>query len=597
MRVSLRSISHLMISVAIASVSCGASAYAGFEWSPPSKAPAVTAPKADIDKAVRDAGSRNQNSEPVTVTDQGDGSVRVRTGTPSSGKEIVIRIEQGTHADEQPPSFAQEEDFAFGNPLPAGSILDYPTPAYGSAPYPYPSVPATAFGNQHQQITTSWLRSRSFPASAGAHNALNGHYDIQQHSSLSPQPQGMGPNRAYRPAWPANKDHPGIAYSEAPWPTHTESSMAFDDIHAPSTYSGAGPQADAPNYWQSSWYDHGQAGMNDPYGSAYNPAIAQIQPVQHTPQAQRSPYPIVPPRKAFSHGQRQDFAPHAFYGSSPHHGPSAGGNSPVINPYPSLSSASGGAVLSVTPMEANLLHSGAPHSSLPAAVGFGRDVPLALAVSQIAPEQYAIIYDPSVNQQTIVSWQGGRSWDLVLQEMLSPLGFSSRVAGNQVLIEQGGWSGGGHAGSGYQWPNSQEAHRYGETYAQAGDDSYHDWVQSGWDGDYQGGSYHHDASYNDLEASKTHGVDEQRNWKSQKGKSLRDTLLDWSAQVGVQLHWSSDYDFPLESHISVDGTFNEAVQNLLTGLTYAQPRPIGRLHPNLPDGPAVLIIDTKHVIK
>ena len=590
MRISLLSISHLMISVAIASISLGAPAYAGFEWSPPSKAPAAVPPKADIDKAIRDAGDEAQAPN---VVSQKDGSVRVKTGTSSDAQEIVIRIQQDSNADAQPPSFVQEGPFAF-----EGHSSGPAYPAYGAMPYPYgsfrgPQGPA-AFPDQ-QQMTTSWLRSRSLPASPGAHNALNGQYDIQQRSSLSSHAQGaiqgMGLSQAPSSGWATNKSHPGIAYSGAPWPVHTESSMAFDDIHAPSSYAGVGPQPSTPNYWPSTWYEQSHA--------VAQVQPAQVRPVQHVPQAQSGPRSIVPPHKTFSRAQHQNFEPHAFYGSSPHHGPSAGGNAPVINPYPSLGA--GGAVLSVTPMEANLFHSSAPHTSLPEAVGFGRDVPLALAVSQIAPEQYAIIYDPSVNQQTIVSWQGGRSWDLVFQEMLCPLGLSSRVAGNQVLIEQGSWNSGGHAGSGYQWPDSHSVHRYGETYAQAGEDSYHDWVQSGWDGDYRGeqedGSYYHDASYGDLDERKTHGIDDQHNWKSEKGKSLRDTLLDWSAQVGVQLHWSSDYDFPLESHISLNGTFNEAVQNLLTGLTYAQPRPIGRLHPNLPDGPAVLVIDTKHVIK
>ncbi len=38
------------------------------------------------------------------------------------------------------------------------------------------------------------------------------------------------------------------------------------------------------------------------------------------------------------------------------------------------------------------------------------------------------------------------------------------------------------------------------------------------------------------------------------------------------------------------GTFPDAVTTLLTAYNDAAPRPVGKLHPNLPAGPSVLVV-------
>ncbi len=85
-------------------------------------------------------------------------------------------------------------------------------------------------------------------------------------------------------------------------------------------------------------------------------------------------------------------------------------------------------------------------------------------------------------------------------------------------------------------------------------------------------------------------------WSAQTGSTLRDTLIGWSERAGVQLHWASRYDYPLLSEVVVQGTFQDAVETLLAGLMEANPRPIGRLHPNNPEGPAILIVETRRVL-
>lgn len=249
----------------------------------------------------------------------------------------------------------------------------------------------------------------------------------------------------------------------------------------------------------------------------------------------------------------------------------------VINPFPLQSEAKGRGmpVLGVTPLEEAILQYGGEPASLdggpapvtvrPHAVGFGRDLPLSLVAAQIVPEGYTVSFGAGVNTEEVLSWQGGAPWDDVLTSTLEPLGLRA-VIGNEsrkVLIERGS------SGNFMSMPAVM--------------------------------STASDVAPRLLQAAATRPSSNpakvQALWEAPKGASLRQTLTQWSDQAGVELYWSSEFDFPLQSTVRLSGTFEDAVQNILTGLKDAQPRPIGRLHPNLPDGPAVLVIETRHIIE
>ena len=68
------------------------------------------------------------------------------------------------------------------------------------------------------------------------------------------------------------------------------------------------------------------------------------------------------------------------------------------------------------------------------AVGFGRDLPLALALSQVVPPEYSYAFARNVNVGTTVSWQGGKPWNEVLDEMLAQNGMKAEIEGGQVTI-------------------------------------------------------------------------------------------------------------------------------------------------------------------
>ena len=84
-----------------------------------------------------------------------------------------------------------------------------------------------------------------------------------------------------------------------------------------------------------------------------------------------------------------------------------GGNRLLIKAFPSE------AEIATT---ASTIPSAAPSPSAPSVaaadvVGFGTDMPLALALRQIVPADYAFSFGENVNPGYRVSWSGGKAWD------------------------------------------------------------------------------------------------------------------------------------------------------------------------------------------
>ena len=70
--------------------------------------------------------------------------------------------------------------------------------------------------------------------------------------------------------------------------------------------------------------------------------------------------------------------------------------------------------------------------------GFGRDLPVVMAIRQIVPAQYGFVFDDGIDLSSRVSWQGGKPWDIVLQETLTPLGLTASIHGSVVTVTRGG---------------------------------------------------------------------------------------------------------------------------------------------------------------
>lgn len=75
-----------------------------------------------------------------------------------------------------------------------------------------------------------------------------------------------------------------------------------------------------------------------------------------------------------------------------------------------------------------------PAPSYAQAVGFGTNIPLALAISQIVPPDYPYSFSENVNPGVRINWSGGKPWNVVLQEAIAPHGLTLVISGNGVMI-------------------------------------------------------------------------------------------------------------------------------------------------------------------
>ena len=71
-----------------------------------------------------------------------------------------------------------------------------------------------------------------------------------------------------------------------------------------------------------------------------------------------------------------------------------------------------------------------------AAIGFGTDIPLAFAARQIVPAGVEVRYGAGIDEDVLVSWVGGRSWNRVLADAVAPLRLRITVGTRTVLISR-----------------------------------------------------------------------------------------------------------------------------------------------------------------
>lgn len=70
-----------------------------------------------------------------------------------------------------------------------------------------------------------------------------------------------------------------------------------------------------------------------------------------------------------------------------------------------------------------------------------------------------------------------------------------------------------------------------------------------------------------------------RQWQAVKGADLREVLDVWAREENVELIWSAAGPFPVASTVTVNGTFEEAVQSVLDQYGDAKgSRPVGRIY-------------------
>ena len=303
-----------------------------------------------------------------------------------------------------------------------------------------------------------------------------------------------------------------------------------------------------------------------------------------------------------------------------------------------------------------------PSSAVPAshhamAEGFGRDLPLVLAMRQIVPAGYGYVFDPAVDQGQRVDWDGGAAWPTVLENAVAAYGLSVRVMDDAKRV----WVGPATAAPApvsvpvatpvpVTPPAAMPTHepapepirevyiRRGETQAEpvirdaapapmeavtpvsedpvaveaptplmgVEDVGFIDPVatpRAPGDVAMADDMMMSDASLTapapvapvamDHAVQTSFNPDAIQTWNADRGASLRDVLLQWSYDAGVELVWNSAQDFKLPASITMKSNYTDAVLSALSAFNDQDARPLGRLHPNLPHGPSVWVVDVQ----
>lgn len=67
--------------------------------------------------------------------------------------------------------------------------------------------------------------------------------------------------------------------------------------------------------------------------------------------------------------------------------------------------------------------------------GFGKAVPLKVAMLQILPPPLTAQFSEGVDAEQIVDWSGGKPWQAVLRDVVQPLHLRAAVSGSVVRID------------------------------------------------------------------------------------------------------------------------------------------------------------------
>ena len=218
-------------------------------------------------------------------------------------------------------------------------------------------------------------------------------------------------------------------------------------------------------------------------------------------------------------------------------------------------------------------------------VGFGSDIPLALALQQVAPAGYAFSFGETINPGAKVSWDGGDNWVTVMRRMIEPLGLQADISGRVILI-------------------SHKKHTAAEDAVPADIDMIEPAAgepttitapiepQASAETEtvnIQRVSVNDPGQAEQAQPSKTVKVLSERQpvakvapenpgadskvWEAEKGASLKSTLESWSKVGGFELKWSAMHDYTLESDILVAGGVKTALKSLMTSGISAEEGP------------------------
>jgi len=81
-------------------------------------------------------------------------------------------------------------------------------------------------------------------------------------------------------------------------------------------------------------------------------------------------------------------------------------------------------------------------------------------------------------------------------------------------------------------------------------------------------------------------------WTAFEGANLQDVMRHWSKRSDVEVIWNSYADYEVRGNLDMTGSFEDAVQALLSQYNMDYIRPIGNLHIDSVDGQKTLVVLT-----
>lgn len=213
--------------------------------------------------------------------------------------------------------------------------------------------------------------------------------------------------------------------------------------------------------------------------------------------------------------------------------------------------------------------------------GFGRDIPLALALRQVVPPDFSFSFD-GLAPGAPVSWQGGRGWNEILKDVLAEADAQAALNGNTITLmpHQRGeprLAIANPPASILDQDTMMAAADQRETTSRGRSPSAPVSLVAPREQTRSAGriSGHHGSG---------------QIWTAAPGERVTDILKDWTARENTELFWNVKADYTLESAQKYDGSLKDAVTGLLTTVTGQAGQLEAQIYPNLPDGPAVLLV-------
>lgn len=221
------------------------------------------------------------------------------------------------------------------------------------------------------------------------------------------------------------------------------------------------------------------------------------------------------------------------------------------------------------------------------AVGFGNNMPLGFALSQVVPEGYAYSFGKGVNAAAIVSWSGGKAWNMVVADMVQPLGLSVSIQDKKVLIYDPAQATQEHSSAAdtpapevapvemaeieeapkrlnIVVPTEESSTQPEETMVKIERIAQQAQQETGEPIaliEPTSGDAHEDAISATTESGDYKKV---RFWEAKKGQSVKDVLDEWAQNANVELVWEAPHDFTLANNLLISDSFENAIRTVLT---------------------------------